>query len=53
MFALRPIGLVSAAAALLTAAILIPGAGFDDLYAPIRGNANTLVAGFANLALTY
>jgi len=33
--------------------MLIPGAGFDDLYAPIRGNANTLVAGFANLALTY
>ena len=33
--------------------MLIPGSGFNDLYAPIRGEVNTLVAGFANLALTY
>ncbi|QDU28569.1 hypothetical protein ETAA8_36720 [Anatilimnocola aggregata] len=33
--------------------MLIPGPGFDDLYAPLDGQANTLVAGFANLALTY
>jgi hypothetical protein len=33
--------------------MLIPGSGFNDLYAPIIGEANTLVAGFANLALTY
>lgn len=33
--------------------MLIPGAGFQDLYAPIVGEANTLVAGFGNLVLTY
>jgi len=33
--------------------LLIPGPGFNDLYAPLGGQANTLVAGFANLTLTY
>lgn len=33
--------------------VLIPDEGFDDLYASSRGDADTLVAGFANLALTY
>jgi len=33
--------------------LLVPGPGFNDLYAPLGGQANTLVAGFANLTLTY
>lgn len=33
--------------------MLIPAAGFNDLYAPITGEANTLVAGFGNLVMTY
>ena len=34
-------------------ACLIPGEGFQDLYKPLVGEANTLVAGFVDIALTY
>ncbi len=34
-------------------AALVPGQGFRDLYDPLVGGVNTLVAAFANLALTY
>jgi len=33
--------------------MLIPGSGFDDLYSPIRGEANALGAGFLELVLSY
>ena len=32
---------------------LLPGEGFEDLYGPLRGDADGLFAGFAELILTY
>jgi len=34
-------------------ATLLPGTGFEDLYNPLRGDVDTLVAGFLDLALVY